>query len=83
MARIDGGEPIPCREIADSRLLWGAPDTVIGQLQRYRDETGCDHVHAAFGSGLPGSSDKSSMGGYEDQVEMMRLFGKEVIPAFS
>ena len=83
MARIDGGEPIPYREIADSRLLWGDPENIIAQLQRYRDETGCDHVHAAFGSGLPGSSEKSTMGGYDDQVAMMSLFGKEVIPAFS
>ena len=83
MARIDSGEAIPHREIADDRLLWGGPDAVIGQLQRYRDETGCDHVHAAFGSGLPGSNEKSTLGGYDDQVAMIRLFGKEVIPAFS
>ena len=51
--RIDAGEDVSPDEIAADRLLWGAPDDVIAQIERYRDATGCDHVHAAFGAGLP------------------------------
>lgn len=83
LARIDAGEDVPATEIADERLLWGTPDQVIGQIQRYRNETGVEHVHASFGAGLPATHDHlSSMGSFEEMAEMIRLFGREVIPAF-
>lgn len=81
-ARIDAGEDVPASEIADERLLWGAPDDVVGQIERYRAATGADHVHAAFGAGLPGSAAQASMGGFATIAGMIRLFGREVIPAF-
>ncbi len=80
-ARVDAGE-IPIEEIADQRLLWGTPDDVIAQIQRYEAATGADHVHAGFGAGLPGSGPQSSMGDFETIAGMIRLFGDEVIPAF-
>ncbi len=58
-ARMDAGESITPADIAGDRLLWGTPDMVIGQIERYRRETGCDHVHAAFGAGLPGKREPS------------------------
>jgi probable F420-dependent oxidoreductase len=82
-ARIDAGEAVAPAEIADDRLLWGAPDDVIAQINRYVAATGADHVHAAFGAGLPGASDRASMGDFETQASMIRLFGREVIPAFT
>jgi probable F420-dependent oxidoreductase len=82
-SRMDSGEQVSAEEIARDRLLWGAPEDVIGQLKRYEAETGCTHVHAAFGAGLPGSSEHSTLGGFEEQAEMIRLFGREVIPAFA
>lgn len=83
LARIDGGEDVAATEIADERLLWGTPDQVIAQVERYRSETGADHVHASFGAGLPATDDHlSSMGSFEELSEMIRLFGREVIPAF-
>ena len=70
-------------EIAADRLLWGTPEDVIGQIERYRRETGCGHVHAAFGAGMPAREDEySTLGRFEEQAEMIRLFGREVIPAF-
>lgn len=82
-ARLDAGEKVPAQEIARDRLLWGTPDDIIGQIERYRAETGCDHVHAAFGAGLPAKeSDRSTLGSFEQHAEMIRLFGREVIPAF-
>jgi probable F420-dependent oxidoreductase len=80
-ARMDAGEDITA-EIADDRLLWGAPDDVIAQIQRYRDATGADHIHAAFGAGLPGSEAQASMGDFPTIAAMVRLFAEEVIPAF-
>jgi len=82
-ARLDAGETITPEEIAADRLLWGTPEDVIGQIERYQRETGCDHVHAAFGAGMPAhDSEYSTLGEFEEQAEMIRLFGREVIPAF-
>jgi probable F420-dependent oxidoreductase len=83
LARLDAGERIPAQDIARDRLLWGAPDDVIAQIERYRRETGCEHVHAAFGAGLPASSGPATLGTFEQHAEMIRLFGREVIPAFA
>jgi alkanesulfonate monooxygenase SsuD/methylene tetrahydromethanopterin reductase-like flavin-dependent oxidoreductase (luciferase family) len=80
-ARIDAGEDVSPGEIADDRLLWGSPDAVIGQIERYRAATGADHVHTAFGAGLPATG-SASMGDFETHAAMIRLFGAEVIPAF-
>jgi probable F420-dependent oxidoreductase len=82
-ARIDAGEPITVEDIAADRLLWGDPDRVIGQIQGYEASTGCTHVHAAFGAGLPADSGQASLGGFEDIASMIQLFGREVIPAFT
>jgi probable F420-dependent oxidoreductase len=82
-ARIDAGEEVPAEEIARDRLLWGTPDDVIAQIEHYRRETGCDHVHTGFGAGLPaGSSERSTLGSFAQHAEMIQLFGREVIPAF-
>lgn len=80
--RIDAGEDVAPEEIADERLLWGSPEQVIGQIRRYRDETGCEHVHTAFGAGLPGTGTAAHLGTFEQISSMIRLFGAEVIPAF-
>jgi alkanesulfonate monooxygenase SsuD/methylene tetrahydromethanopterin reductase-like flavin-dependent oxidoreductase (luciferase family) len=82
-ARLDAGEKVPAEEIARDRLLFGGPDDVIGQITRFRDTTGCDHVHAAFGAGLPAQTTQASLGGFDDIADMIRLFGREVIPAFA
>jgi len=82
-ARLDAGESISPEEIAADRLLWGTPEDVISQIERYRRETGCEHVHAAFGAGMPARDDEySTLGEFEEQAQMIRLFGREVIPAF-
>ena len=70
-------------EIANDRLLFGTPDDIIDQIRRFQRETGCTHIHAAFGAGMPArDSELSTLGEFEEQAEMMRLFGNEVIPAF-
>jgi probable F420-dependent oxidoreductase len=82
-ARIDAGEDVSAEEIAADRLLWGSPDDVIAQIRRYERETGCTHVHSAFGAGLPANaSERSTFGTFDDHAAMISLFGKEVIPAF-
>jgi probable F420-dependent oxidoreductase len=81
-ARIDAGEQVSPEEIAADRLLWGGPERMIGQIEAYRAATGCDHVHAAFGAGLPAGTGQASLGEFDEIAEMIRLFGREVIPAF-
>jgi probable F420-dependent oxidoreductase len=81
--RLDRGERVSPEEIASDRLLFGTPDDIIGQIQRFQRETGATHVHAAFGAGMPArDSELSTLGEFEEQAEMIRLFGREVIPAF-
>jgi probable F420-dependent oxidoreductase len=81
--RLDRGERVSPEEIATDRLLFGTPDDIIAQIQRFQRETGCTHVHAAFGAGMPArDSELSTLGEFEEQAEMIRLFGREVIPAF-
>jgi probable F420-dependent oxidoreductase len=81
--RIDAGESVAPEEIADQRLLWGSPEQVIAQIERYRTQTGCEHVHASFGAGLPADANNvSHLGSFEQMAAMIRLFGREVIPAF-
>lgn len=80
-ARLDAGEDL-LEEIADDRLLWGTPDDVIAQIQRYRSATGANHFHAAFGVGLPAHTSRASMGDFDTIAAMVRLFAEEVIPAF-
>jgi probable F420-dependent oxidoreductase len=83
-ARMDAGQSVASEEIARDRLLWGAPEDIIMQVQRYSEHTGCQHVHAAFGAGLPATgSARSSLGSFEQVADMIRLFGREVIPAFA
>jgi probable F420-dependent oxidoreductase len=71
------------RRLADDRLLWGTPDDVIAQIGRYRERTGADHFHAAFGAGLPGDAGQASMGDFDTVASMIRLYGREVITAFA
>ncbi|MGW1991532.1 LLM class flavin-dependent oxidoreductase [Embleya sp. NPDC001921] len=80
--RLDAGEHVPAEEIARDRLLWGGPEDVIAQIADYRDRTGGDHIHAAFGAGLPGDTGPTSTrGSFDELASMIALFGKEVIPA--
>jgi len=82
-ARLDAGEAISAEDIAADRLLWGAPERVISQIHDYERTTSCTHVHAAFGAGLPADSGQASLGTFADISAMIRLFGREVIPAFT
>ncbi len=82
-ARIDAGDPVTPEEIAADRLLWGSPERVIGQIRGYEQRTGCTHVHAAFGAGLPADTGQASLGGFDDIAAQIELFGAEVIPAFT
>jgi probable F420-dependent oxidoreductase len=83
-ARLDAGHTVSPQDIARDRLLWGTPDAFIRQIEDFRAATGCEHVQAMFGSGLPGSTnERSSMGSVDQLADMLRLFGREVIPAFA
>lgn len=82
--RIDAGGAIPTRQIADDRLLWGDPDSIIRQIKTLRQKTGLDHLIVAFGTGLPAHSDLNSrsIASFDDVAGMVRLFAREVMPAF-
>jgi alkanesulfonate monooxygenase SsuD/methylene tetrahydromethanopterin reductase-like flavin-dependent oxidoreductase (luciferase family) len=80
--RIDAGENVNDEEIADDRILWGSPDDVIVQIDRYRQLTGCAHIQVAFAMGLP-TETGAYMGTLETISAMVRLFGREVIPGFA
>jgi probable F420-dependent oxidoreductase len=81
IARMDAGEAVDPAEIADDRILWGAPDDIVAQIKRYEAITGCTHVHVAFAMGLPGAA-ASYLGDPASITSMVELFGREVISAF-
>ncbi|WP_236794705.1 LLM class flavin-dependent oxidoreductase [Amycolatopsis sp. GM8] len=81
--RLDEGEDVPAAEIAQDRLLWGAPDDVITQIRRFEELTGAGHVHIAFGAGIPATGvDNSFVGEFEELADMIRLYGRHVIGAY-
>jgi probable F420-dependent oxidoreductase len=79
-ARFDRGEPVDAEGVAADRLVWGTPQQCVEQIQRYRTETGVEHIHLAFGAGLPGASTAGYFGTFEQLHEMIELFGTEVLP---
>lgn len=79
-ARLDRGDKVPAAQIAADRMLAGTPEQCVEQIMRYRAETGVDHVHVAFGAGLPGASTVGHFGTFEDHLEMITLFGEEALP---
>jgi alkanesulfonate monooxygenase SsuD/methylene tetrahydromethanopterin reductase-like flavin-dependent oxidoreductase (luciferase family) len=82
--RIDAGEDISAESIADDRLLWGSPDDVIAQIERYRQAAACDHMVVAFGTGLTAKrGPTTAMGSFQETAAMVRLFAREVMPAFA
>lgn len=84
IARIDAGDEQALEQFALERLLWGSPERVVEQVEHYVATTGADHVHAAFGAGLPGNAgDRSGLGEFEEMAAMIRLYGTEVIAAFA
>lgn len=81
-ARLDAGESISAEDIASDRLLWGDPDRMIEQIRSYERSTGCDHVHLAFGAGLPADTGQASLGTFDEISTMIRFCGRTVIPSF-
>ena len=60
-------------ELADDRFIYGTPDQVVAQIEAMQDRFPLNHLALRFHhSGMPKNL-------VEDQI---RLFGKEVIPAF-
>lgn len=58
--------------LAADRFLVGTPEEIAGDLERYRDRLGTDHVGCRFHHpGMP----------HEVVLEQIELFGDEVIPA--
>jgi probable F420-dependent oxidoreductase len=82
-ARLDAGEAVSPEEIAGERFFWGTPDDCIESIERYRRETGCDHLSIGFGGGTMTRPDSlRTAEAYRELMDMVRLFGREVIPAF-
>lgn len=80
--RIDSGEAVAATEIAHNRLIWGSPEDAIDQIRHLRDTMGVRHLHLGFGTGLHGDGGDAAFGGLQELGDMLRLFGREVIPAF-
>jgi alkanesulfonate monooxygenase SsuD/methylene tetrahydromethanopterin reductase-like flavin-dependent oxidoreductase (luciferase family) len=68
----ESGESLALEELARDRFVIGAPDDVIRECLRHRDELGVTHLIVRFN--FPGMSQANVL-------KAIRLFGKEVIPA--
>lgn len=84
LRRMDAGETVPAAEIAHNRLIWGSPDDAIQQIQALNADMGVEHLHMAFGAGMHavGDTNAAQFGGAKEIGDMIKLFGKEVMPAF-
>ena len=83
MRRIDAGEKITPQDIANQRLLWGNPDNIVRQIRKLQKDTNLQHLIVAFGTGLPAHDNLNTpAAGYEAISDMVRLFAREVMPAF-
>ncbi|HVV30467.1 MAG TPA: LLM class flavin-dependent oxidoreductase [Mycobacteriales bacterium] len=81
--RIDAGEDVPPAEIVRDRVLWGSPDDVIEQIERFQQQTACDWINIGFGQGQPSEdSTYDFIGTPDDHKEIIKLMGREVIPHF-
>jgi probable F420-dependent oxidoreductase len=82
-ARIDAGEMVSAAEVAADRFVGGTPDDVIAELQRYRDETGCDYVHVGFGGRLESYGAETATGAAQlaEMRTMIERFARQVMPA--
>jgi probable F420-dependent oxidoreductase len=81
--RMDAGEQVAPSEILQDRVLWGSPDDVIAQIERFQKQTSCDWINIGFGQGQPSEeSTYDFIGSPEDHKEIIRLMGQEVIPHF-
>ena len=70
--RLDAGEQVTLEEFARDRAIVGTPDDCITEIQRYREATNPDYLLLSIGS----------RGGFQRALEAVRLWGREVIPAF-
>lgn len=82
-SRIDAGEDVPVGEIARGRFFGGNPADIIEDIEECRTRTGVEHLSVGFGGGLSGRAEAAGDRSiYESTREMIRRFGREVIPAF-
>jgi probable F420-dependent oxidoreductase len=70
--KVMAGEPLTVEEFAADRDVAGTPDECITQITAFRQLTGCEYFLAMFGE-TPSAATLS---------EALKLFGREVIPAF-
>jgi probable F420-dependent oxidoreductase len=69
--RSGSGEPLTLDRVGGEQFIAGTPDDCIRQVREWVDATGCDSMLISFG-----------YGSYKERVAAMRLFGREVMPAF-
>jgi len=76
---LPGEGPVGFDSIRDDLAISGNADDCIRQLQRYEQAVGCEYLSTMnLGTGM-GYGHK---GNYENERQAMRLFGREVLPAF-
>jgi probable F420-dependent oxidoreductase len=68
----ESGETLSLEELVKDRFVIGAPDDVIRECRRHRDELGVTHLIVRFN--FPGMDPANVL-------KAIHLFGKEVIPA--
>ncbi len=61
--------------VAPNRLIAGNPDDVIQEIERYRNEVGCEYMIMIFR--------RPTGPAHKDTVACIRRFGKHVIPHFA
>jgi len=74
-AQLEAGKSVGFKEFINQRGIAGTPEDCIEGLNLWRRETGAKHVHLITKPYLTSEAE------FEAQKRMIKLFGKEVIPA--
>ena len=70
--RLDRGEKVSLEEFTRDRTVAGSPEDCVREIERYREAIDPDYLLLSVGTS----------GGFERTLHCVKLWGREVIPAF-
>jgi len=80
--RLDRGETLSAQEVAGDRFMWGSPDDVIPEIEKYA-QLGPSVMGVSFSGGMTTARwEHRAPNDSQDYLRAIQVFGEEVIPAF-
>jgi alkanesulfonate monooxygenase SsuD/methylene tetrahydromethanopterin reductase-like flavin-dependent oxidoreductase (luciferase family) len=76
---LDRGGSLTLDALGAGQFVAGNPDDCIRDIHLFGEATGCEWFQCSFSSGAVASAEDRD---YEELIASIKLFGREVIPAF-